>query len=148
MNTTLTLSVVFAVIVLGCMTAFLLMYSGVLGTYDKQVGKAVKVGWIGSEDENSMNFSFRVFDGKECKTFRVQTNSTLKIFYSVVLSSGELFLEVLDPDGFPFFSKSIRGYENNNITLKLSSAGWYTIMIMGKDAQGDFSISWRIISEE
>ena len=114
----LVISIIFAIVVLGCLAIFLLVHPEVLGMYNKQVGKTVKIGWIGTESENSMNFSFRVFDGKKYRVIWIQSNSTLKIFYSVALSRGEITIEVLDPDGISFFSKSIRNCEDNTITLE------------------------------
>ncbi len=117
-------------------------------TYNRPLNETIKIGWTGIENENSMNYSFRIFDGKMYKSIQIQTHSTIEIFYNVLISKGELILKLINPNGYTFFSRTTREHEYVNITFEIDTAGWYTISITGIKAQGEFLISWRVIPQD
>ena len=98
----------------------------------------------GSNDDGHILYNYSTFTGIENGSAHVETGQTISFDYDVRVDKGSLMIEWQDPDGTAVWKKSLVESDRGNEEIIVKSSGEYKIIIQGKNAGGDFDISWRI----
>jgi len=104
----------------------------------------VRVGFVGSQSGNQMNFTFSRFDGVERKTLQLSEGTQLVLDYAIELEEGSIEIEVIDPDGEISWESSITAAEEASAVILVEKGGMYQICVKGEDARGGFSLRWEL----
>jgi hypothetical protein len=98
----------------------------------------------GSNDDGHILYNYSTFTGIENGSAHVETGQTISFDYDVRVDKGSLMIEWQDPNGTAVWQKSLVESDRGNEEIIVESSGKYMIIIQGKNAGGDFDISWRI----
>lgn len=108
----------------------------------------IKIGEVrmmyGSNDDGHISYNYSTFTGIENGSAHVETGQTISFDYDVKVDKGSLMIEWQDPVGNAVWRKRLVESDRGNDEIIVKSSGKYIIIIQGKNAGGDFDISWRI----
>jgi len=98
----------------------------------------------GSNDDGHISYNYSTFTGIENGSAHVETGQTISFDYDVTVDKGSLMIEWQDPNGNAVWQKRLVESDRGNDEIIVESSGEYVIIIQGKNAGGDFDVSWRI----
>jgi hypothetical protein len=96
----------------------------------------------GSNDDEHISYNYSTFTGIENGSALVEAGQTISFDYDVKVDKGSLMIEWQAPDGKDVWQKRLVESDRGNDEIIAQSSGKYTIIIQGKDAGGEFDISW------
>ena len=108
----------------------------------------IKIGEVrmmfGSNEDGHISYTFSTFTGFERGSAQAERGQIINFEYQANVDQGTLIIEWQDPAGEVMWQKSLLGEDLGNNEFVIESPGEYTIIIQGKDASGDFDVSWEI----
>ncbi len=108
----------------------------------------IKIGEVrmmyGSNDDGHISYNYSTFTGIENGSAHVEKGQTIYFEYDVNVEKGSLLIEWQDPEGDAVWRKSLIESDRGNDEIAVKSSGKYVIIIQGKNAGGDFDVSWGI----
>ena len=108
----------------------------------------IKIGEVrmmfGSNEDGHISYTFSTFTGFERGNAQAERGQIINFDYQANVDQGTLNIEWQDPVGEVMWQKSLLGGDLGNNEFVIESPGEYTIIIQGKDASGDFDVSWEI----
>jgi len=108
---------------------------------------SVRIGFVGSNFSNHMDYEFSTFTGTESNKFKAQKGDLIKPTYDVTLTKGKITIELISPTKELVWKKDIQQNEQGMTEFVLEESGWYTFLVTGKTAGGSFYLSWDVINE-
>jgi len=103
---------------------------------------SVRIGFVGSNYSNHMDYEFSTFTGTESNKFKAQKGDLIKPTYDVTLTKGKITIQLISPTKELVWKKDIQQNEQGMTELVLEESGWYTFLVTGKAAGGSFYLSW------
>jgi len=107
---------------------------------------SVRIGFVGSNFSNHMDYEFSTFTGTESNKFKAQQGDLIKPTYDVTLTKGKITIELISPTKELVWKKDIQQNEQGMTELVLEESGWYTFLVTGQAAGGSFYLSWDVIT--
>lgn len=98
----------------------------------------------GSNDDGRISYNYSTFTGIENGIASVESGQTILFNYEVNVEKGSLLIEWQDPNGNAVWQKNLLESDRGEDEITVTSSGIYTLIIQGKNAGGDFDISWTI----
>ena len=98
----------------------------------------------GSNEDEHISYNYSTFTGIENGRALVEAGQTISFNYDVTVDKGSLMIEWQDPDGNAVWQKRLVENDRGDDFIIAQSSGKYTVIIQGKNAGGEFDISWRI----
>ena len=108
---------------------------------------SVRIGFVGSNYSNHMDYEFSTFTGTESNKFKAQKGDLIRPTYNVTLTKGKITIELISPTKELVWKKDIQQNEQGMTELVLEESGWYNFLATGKTAGGSFYLSWDVISK-
>ncbi|GAE87036.1 hypothetical protein [Acetivibrio straminisolvens] len=102
---------------------------------------SVKVGYVGNSVGNTINASFKYFDGVESRKVKFNEGDIVTIKYAIGLEEGSLSLVVFDEKGNEIINRSD---SEGEVSFQVSETQKYKISLVAAKAKGDFSVKWGI----
>ncbi|ASW42359.1 hypothetical protein [Clostridium isatidis] len=99
-----------------------------------------KIGYVENNFGNTMEASFKHFDGKKDKKIKFNEGEVVNFEYSLQAKDGSLEFQIKDEDGK--IVESRKSNDEGNIELKVDKTQKYKIIILAEKAQGSYSIEW------
>ena len=131
---------VFALLLLGMILLFALGCKG-------SDSSSVRIGFVGSNYSNHMDYKFSTFTGTESNKFKAQKGDLIKPTYDVTLTKGKITIQLVSQTKELVWKKDIQQNEQGMTELVLEESGWYTFLVTGKAAGGSSYLSWDVISK-
>jgi len=131
---------IFALLLLGMILLFVFGCKG-------SDSSSVRIGFVGSNYSNHMDYEFSTFTGTESNKFKAQKGDLIKPTYDVTLTKGKITIELISPTKELVWKKDIQQNEQGMTEFVLEESGWYTFLVTGKAAGGSFYLSWDVISK-
>ena len=131
---------VFALLLLGMILLFALGCKG-------SDSSSVRIGFVGSNYSNHMDYKFSTFTGTESNKFKAQKGDLIKPTYDVTLTKGKITIQLVSQTKELVWKKDIQQNEQGMTELVLEESGWYTFLVIGKAAAGSSYLSWDVISK-
>lgn len=91
---------------------------------------------------NSIDYSYRLFHGKETKTIKVEKNEKIKIEYDVEVKKGNLEIEVLNKKGEKIWKINLDKDKKGEHELKLKE-DTYKLIVRGDKAKGSYNVKYN-----
>ena len=108
----------------------------------------IKIGEVrmmfGSNEDGHISYTFSTFTGFERGSAQAERGQIINFEYQANVDQGTLNIEWQDPVGEVMWQKSLLGSDHGQDEFVIESSGEYTIIIQGKEASGDFDVSWEI----
>ncbi len=108
----------------------------------------IKIGEVrmmfGSNEDGHISYTFSTFTGFERGSAQAERGQIINFEYQTNVDQGTLNIEWQDPVGEVMWQKSLLGSDHGQDEFVIKSSGEYTIIIQGKEASGDFDVSWEI----
>jgi len=108
---------------------------------------SVRIGFVGSNYSNHMDYEFSTFTGTESNKFKAQKGDLIKPTYDVTVTKGKITIELISPTKELVWKKDIQQNEQGMTEFVLEESGWYTFLVTGKAAGGSFYLSWDVINK-
>ena len=108
---------------------------------------SVRIGFVGSNYSNHMDYEFSTFTGTESNKFKAQKGDLIKPTYDITLTKGKITIQLISPTKELVWKKDIQQNEQGMTELVLEESGWYTFLVTGKAAGGSFYLSWDVINK-
>lgn len=102
---------------------------------------SVKVGYVGSNAGNTINASFKYFDGVESRKVKFNEGDVVTIKYAIGLEEGSLSLVVFDEKGDEIIKRSDNEGE---VSFEVTETQKYKISLVAAKAKGNFSVKWDV----
>jgi hypothetical protein len=98
---------------------------------------------VGSNEDGHISYNYSIFTGVENGSIQVGAGERISFDYHVTVTKGTLLIEWQDPGGEAVWQVDLQESESGEDVITAGSSGTYRIIIQGKDAGGDFDISWK-----
>jgi hypothetical protein len=106
----------------------------------------IKVGEVrvmyGSNEDGHISYDFKTFTGFESGSAQVEKGEIIFFDYQATVDKGSLLIEWQDPNGEIVWQENLSESERGNVEIGIETSGKYTIIIQGKNAAGNFDVSW------
>lgn len=109
---------------------------------DVKIGEA-RIRMFGA-DKGRISYDFSNFTGFESGSIQAKTGQIISLDYETAINEGSLIIEWQDPNGGIVWRKNLVKSEVGYDEIISQPSGTYTITIQGKDASGQFDVSWKI----
>ncbi len=96
----------------------------------------------GSNEDGHISYDFKTFTGFESGSAQVEKGEIIFFDYQVTVDKGSLLIEWQDPNGEIVWQENLSESERGNVEIGIETSGKYTIIIQGKNAAGNFDVSW------
>ena len=87
---------------------------------------------------------YKTFTGYVSENLKSEVGKTISFAYEATVIEGRLIIEWQDPNGAVIWRQILEGSERGNVDIVIKSPGMYRIAIQGKEASGNFRVSWDI----
>ena len=87
---------------------------------------------------------YKTFTGYVSENLKSEVGKTISFAYEATVIEGRLIIEWQDPNGAVIWRQILEGSERGNVDIVIKSPGIYRIVIQGKEASGNFRVSWDI----
>ena len=108
----------------------------------------IRVGEIrmmyGSNEDGHISYNYSTFSGVENGSSEARAGQHISFEYGVTVDKGSLLIEWQNPDGDVVWRKDLIESESGNNAFRAEFTGNYVIVIQGKNAGGEFDISWKV----
>lgn len=104
----------------------------------------VRVGFVGSQVGNSMEYDYSLFTGREQKTLDLEQGQTLDLNFDVLVESGSIRLQLIDNNGNVPWEEYFQEDSSGSVDLQIDGDGFYKISVTGQKAEGGFDIDWEL----
>jgi hypothetical protein len=104
----------------------------------------VRVGFVGSQFGNRMDFDYDLFSGQEQKTLNLDQDQVLDLNFDIQVDDGSLTLQLIDEDGNVSWEESFLDDSSGSVDLQIDDDGLYEISINGQKTKGGFEIDWEL----
>ena len=108
----------------------------------------IKIGEVrmmfGSNEDGHISYTFSTFTGFDRGSAQAERGQIINFEYQANVDQGTLNIEWQDPAGEVMWKKSLLKSDHGQDEFVIESSGEYTIIIQGKEASGDFDVSWEI----
>ena len=98
----------------------------------------------GSNENGHISYDISTFTGFESVSAQVATGEIISFEYEAIVDKGNPIIEWQDPTGVVVWRKNLLESDHGHDDIVVESSGIYTIIIQGKDAGGNFDVSWKI----
>ena len=106
----------------------------------------IKVGEVrvmyGSNEDGHISYDFKTFTGFESGSAQVEKGEIIFFDYQATVDKGSLLIEWQDPNGEIVWQENLSESDRGNVEIGIETSGKYTIIIQGKNAAGNFDVSW------
>ena len=106
----------------------------------------IKVGEVrvmyGSNEDGHISYDFKTFTGFESGSAQVEKGEIILFDYQATVDKGSLLIEWQDPNGEIVWQENLSESDRGNVEIGIETSGKYTIIIQGKNAAGNFDVSW------
>jgi hypothetical protein len=99
---------------------------------------------VGSNEDGHISYNFSTFTGFERGRAQVLRGETIKFDYQAKIDNGTLQIEWQEPSGTVIWQKAINGSVQGSEDFLVEIPGEYVIIVQGKDAGGNFDVTWKI----
>jgi hypothetical protein len=96
----------------------------------------------GSNEDGHISYDFKTFTGFESGSAQVEKGEIIFFDYQATVDKGSLLIEWQDPNGEIVWQENLSESERGNVEIGIETSGKYTIIIQGKNAAGNFDVSW------
>lgn len=105
---------------------------------------SVKLGWVGNATPGHSEARFARFRGEETYSVRLEEDEALVLLYTIGLDEGSLELRVLDGEDRVVWAEGFETSAARDARIAAGEAGWYTLVVAGDDAAGNFDLFWSV----
>ena len=98
----------------------------------------------GDNEDGRIAYTFSTFTGFERGSALAENGQTISFDYQASIKNGSLIIEWQAPGGDVLWRKNLTENDHGAEELKIESPGKYTVIIQGKNAAGDFDVSWQV----
>ena len=103
-----------------------------------------QIGWVGIRYDNTVDLSYRSFNGRQIERFRLDGGQKYTLDYDVICTDGMLTLQVTRPDGSLAWEATFNQDTQGSFEYLSSSGGLYTLRILGDDTRGGVQFHWQL----
>lgn len=96
----------------------------------------------GSNEDGHISYDFKTFTGFESGSAQVEKGEIIFFDYQATVDKGSLLIEWQDPNGEIVWQENLSESDRGNVEIGIETSGKYTIIIQGKNAAGNFDVSW------
>jgi hypothetical protein len=101
--------------------------------------------WSGTSRANEMAYRYTTFTGTVRGKVRVEAGETLVLAYAATVPKGILAVRVQTPSKATLWETTLaESVDERQVELTPAEAGNCTILVTGKEAGGDFAVSWSV----
>jgi hypothetical protein len=125
--------------------SFFMVVAGLISScnFDNVSVGGVRV-MYGSNEDGHISYNYTVFSGIESGSLEVEAGQRILFSYEVNVDKGSLLIEWQNPDGEAVWQKVLLESEGGGDVITAESSGGYRIIIQGKNAGGNFDITWTV----
>ena len=87
---------------------------------------------------------YKTFSGYESENLEGEVGKTISFAYEATVEKGRLIIEWQDPNGVVIWRQVLVESQSGSENIVIKSPGKYKIAIQGKEASGNFRVSWDI----
>ena len=101
--------------------------------------------WKVISEENQIKANFDSFSGDTFKEIKVDTKNNVHFNFDIELDKGYIIIALLDDRAMPvWISDKIENKKRLESSIKVLPKKKYKIYIQGKNASGNFNITWKL----
>jgi hypothetical protein len=125
--------------------SFFMVVAGLISScnFDNVSVGGVRV-MYGSNEDGHISYNYSIFSGIESGSLEVEAGQRILFSYEVNVDKGSLLIEWQNPDGEAVWQKVLLESEGGGDVITAESSGGYRIIIQGKNAGGNFDITWTV----
>ena len=106
-----------------------------------------KVGWVETNIGNTFTARYRLFDGMQTDTIRLDAGESVILTYDIEVLEGSLTLQIEDPNGDSVWERTFNQNENSKLEFSSEMDGRYQINLIGYETEGSFDLQWEIVDQ-
>jgi hypothetical protein len=108
----------------------------------------IKIGEVrmmyGDNQDGHIAYTFSTFTGFERGRALVEQGQAISFNYQASVERGSLDIEWQTPGGEVLWRRNVTEGVQGVEVFQVETPGEYTVIIQGKDADGDFDVSWQV----